>query len=168
MEFDIASGEIILVKLAKELALCQFERTQDNQVFCLYKQKTLRVRKSNIVIATKFIHKSDYEFQTFKNNCQNLVEKIDIESLWQILENQNKPFTLHEITDLYFSEKYDAKSIASMAMLLYQDKYYFTYSNDKYLPNIASDVQKIKDFHRKSIEDKEDIINDLSQALENA
>jgi len=159
LEFDIAIGEIILVKLAKELALCQFERTQDNQVFCLYKQKPLRVRKSNIVIATKFIPKSDYEFQTFKNNCQNLVEKIDIESLWQILENQNKPFTLHEITDLYFSEKYDAKSIASMAMLLDQDKYYFTYSNDKYLPNRASDVQKIKDFHLKSIKDKEDIIS---------
>ena len=46
-----------------------------------------------------------------------------------------------------------------MAMLLDQDKYYFTYSNDKYLPNRASDVQKIKDFHLKSIKDKEDIIS---------
>ena len=93
MEFDIAIGEIILVRLAKELALCRFERTKDKQIFCSYNQKPLRIRQSNIRLATRFVPKSDYEFQTFKNDCQTLAEKIDIESIWAILEGKNKALT---------------------------------------------------------------------------
>ena len=168
MEFDIAIGEIILVRLAKELALCRFERTQDKQIICSYNQKPLRVRQSNIMLTTRFVPKSDYEFQTFKNDCQTLAEKIDIESLWAILEGQNKALTLNEIADLYFSETYDFKSTTSMAILLDKDECYFKHVNDKYLPNSSSDVQRIKDFHRRTIQNEKDItflLNNMSQSV---
>lgn len=152
MKFDVTIGEIILVRLSRELVLCQYERAVDKQIVCLYNKKLLRVRQSNIVLLTRFVPKSDDELKTFINDCQNLAKTIDVESIWEVLENQNKPFSLSEITDLYFSKSSDSICNTAMAILLDKDKYYFKSYDQKYLPSRHSEVEKIKNSHKKSIE----------------
>ena len=168
MKFDITIGEIILVRLARELALCQFERTVDNQVVCSYNKKPIRVRQSNIILPTRFVPKSDYELQAFANDCQNLSKKIDLESIWAVVERENKPFTLNEITDLYFPSSSDSICHTAIAILLDKDKYYFKFTDNKYLPNRPSEVKTIKDLHQKSIENEKDItclLTTMSQSI---
>jgi len=167
LKFDITIGEIILVRLARELVLCQYERAIDKQVVCSYNKKSLRVRQSNIVLLTRFVPKSDDELKTFINDCQNLAETIDVESIWEILESQNKSFTLNDITDLYFSKPSDSICNTAMAILLDRDKYYFKFYDYKYLPNKHSEVEKIKDLHQKSLETEKSITCLLKTMFQN-
>ena len=122
MIFDITIGEIVLVKLSKGLVLCQFQRVLGSQIVCIYGNKSIRIRETNIVTGTRYFPKSDCELQTFKNDCEGLVEKIDIEAIWNLVDGQSESFTLKDLVNLYFSEPHSSKEIAAMAILLNKDK----------------------------------------------
>ena len=167
MIFDITIGEIVLVKLSKSLVLCQFQRVLGSQIVCIYGNKSIRIRETNIVTGTRYIPKSDCELQTFKNDCEGLVEKIDIEAIWNLVDGQSESFALKDLVNLYFSEPHSPKEIAAMAILLNKDKYYFKFSKNRYFPNSQSQVLKIKEFHHQTMENKKVISNLLSAMLKN-
>jgi exoribonuclease-2 len=167
LKFDIIIGEIILIKLAKGLDFCQFESVSGTQIVCSYNKKSIRVKNSNIVLPTGLVPKSDQELQTFKNDCQALVEEIDLETIWEVVENENQSFTLNEITNIYFPTSGDSKYNTAMAIALDKDKYYFKFSNYKYLPNKSAQVETFKDFHQKSTENEKAIISLLSAMFKN-
>ena len=163
MAFDI--GEIILVKLSKDLIFCQFDKISDSQIVCIYGNKSIRVRATNVIVSTKFIPKSDSELQTFKLACKNLSEEIDINSIWNLVVCQGTSFALTELASLYFSEPNSPKEPAAMAILLDKDKYYFTISKNRYFPNTQSQVLQLKRSHSKMMENKRAITSLLSAMI---
>ncbi len=163
MTFDI--GEIILVKLSNDLVFCQFNKVSDSQIVCIYGNKSIRIRETNVIASTKFIPKSDFELQAFKIDCKILSEKIDIDAIWNLVVGQSTSFALNDLVSLYFSEPNSPKEIAATAILLDKDKYYFTISKDKYFPNTQSQVLQLKEFHGKMMENKKAITSLLSAMI---
>ncbi|GAB4281563.1 MAG: ribonuclease R [Candidatus Rifleibacteriota bacterium] len=95
-----------------------------------------------------------------------IAEEIDLAELHELLSEENKSFTLQELSGYLFSPD-DADSVAALLRKLHEDKLYFRCKNDLYTPASKQEVERLKvQLAKKEAQEAEDqsLVEDLKAA----
>lgn len=88
---------------------------------------------------------------------EDLKGAINLSELWQVLAEENKPFTEDDLAELWFGGRATADQVAAMGRALHEDKYYFKHKDGRWLPNPPEVVEQLQERARREEEARQEL-----------
>lgn len=100
-------------------------------------------------------------------NREILKDKINIQELWELLNEENEWIDLSSMTEYCFSEAITPDHKSAVIRAFFDNRIYFKFNNDSFFPNSEKQVEKIL-AQRKEAERKQALIKTGGEWLNNA
>jgi exoribonuclease II len=71
---------------------------------------------------------------------RNLMERVNIEELWSLLESEDEGFEAGDLAELTFSEAVSEDHVAALQRLLFLDRLYFQFKDGRFFPRSEEKV----------------------------
>ncbi len=101
------------------------------------------------------------------NRRKALMDTVDIEQLWEVLNTEREWIDLATMTEFCFSGKLTGDHEAAVVRAFFQDRIYFKFNSDRFFPNSEEQIEKIH-FQAKEADRKKRIVEEGANWLKNA
>jgi len=73
---------------------------------------------------------------------KSLMEQIDVEELWSLLEGEEQGYEADELTEFVFSEQITGNHVAAMQRVLFQDRLYFHFKDGRFYARSQEKIEQ--------------------------
>jgi len=131
--------------------------TENNREVNLSLKRLVHVDKKTLNLSSGRDHLIE-QLKITVDTRKSIQNKIDVIELWDVVHNEEEWFDVETLTGLCFDDVNDDNSSATIRAL-FQNKFYFKFSPDRFYPNSENQVELLK-HQAKEIERKKAMIID--------